>query len=212
MSLHAFDNSLKWRQETSMKEMLKMLNRPNTVMEAEVWLFTALKETLSFWWSFANMERKRERPFSERTGGSSATGKAWVVPMHSQHRSCNYMELWFEEVGTSWQHLPLKLDLCRKWDQQFQLTCIYLKPKSFLPALVKELNSGKRDWYRKEINKIYEVTPPAGRCSWLRAVWNMLFFGFSISKTILPIWSHLPHNVDCRLSLWESRIRLLTFS
>lgn len=145
VSLQGFDNGLKWRQEISMKEMLKMLYRPNTAMEAAVWQFTALKETLSFWRRLANIQRERERPFSERAGGSSAAGRAWVV-LYSQHSSCSYVELWSKAVGTFWQHLPLKLDLCRKWDHQFKKTCIYLEPKSFLPALVKELISGKRDW------------------------------------------------------------------
>lgn len=49
------------------------------------------------------------------------------------------------QVGTFRQPLPLKLHQCWKWDHQFQTNCIYPEPKSFLPALVKELISGKRD-------------------------------------------------------------------
>jgi len=39
-------------------------------MELAGCLFTALQETLSIWWWFTHVERKRERQFSQRTGGS----------------------------------------------------------------------------------------------------------------------------------------------
>lgn len=39
---------------------------------------------------------------------------------------------------------------------------IYPEPKSFLPALVKELNSGKRDRYHKEITRFMKSLPLQG--------------------------------------------------
>lgn len=147
--------------------------------------------------------------FFREDGGSCTTGKAWAVPT----QPAQLLQLCGAVVRGRGHILAAPTPQAgpvQKMGSPVPHNLYLLWAQKFLASFGEGTQLWKKGLASEEIKEIYEVTPSAGRCSWLRAGWNILFFG--ISKTILPIWSHLPHNADCRLSLWESRIRLLTFS